>query len=164
MFTRRPAFSSDSPNSNPAVLHCLPRCYISVLVKKNNLNKVSDGRHFFLAVQVGYKKKTMRTIRFSFLIIALFFINACLGQTKNEVYLKWKLQPTDSLTYQWVSQNLDTATNSNTVDFSGFLNLVLDTAKLKLPDSVKNKYPDSGKILKQRLSDPRIKGRNAGNF
>jgi hypothetical protein len=40
------------------------------------------------------------------LLTALFSLCNSYGQSKDEVFLKWRLQPNDSLKYQLISQSL----------------------------------------------------------
>lgn len=92
------------------------------------------------------------------LTLLLFKFSFSFGQSKDNVFLQWKIYPNDTLKYELISRDLDTSDrNNNRVDLSGFFKSFNDTSKLsELPDSLKIAFSDSIKILQQKMSDPSI--------
>ena len=104
-----------------------------------------------------------------FSITGLLFFFCSFGQSKKETFLKWKIQSNEIVKYHLISQSLDTPNNSSdTIDLSGFFTSFIDTAQFKLPDglpdSLRDEFADSLKIMKQKLSDTALMAKAKKNL
>ena len=78
--------------------------------------------------------------------IAILFSISTYAQTNNTVFLKWKLQPKEILSYKTIMKEIDTAKNP-TVNFSGLFNLAKDSIGQPKADSINTYLSELSKTI-----------------
>jgi hypothetical protein len=77
-------------------------------------------------------------MRISATFIAIILSVTTFGQSNTTVFLKWKIQPNEILTYKTVMEEIDTANFQDlSMDFDGLFNLLNDSTNSKTNDAKK---------------------------